>query len=127
MLTDMSKKNKQLNMNYSTASNRLVKDILFSFVHMLGMKCYRCHGDLTRETISIEHKEPWLDSEDPVKLFFDLRNIWFSHKMCNLAAARKPRKGRGQSIESLRKKKSAYMRRVYDPATRRAKYLTRGQ
>lgn len=83
------KKTLQLGMNPSTASGRLVKDLLFDFVEKSGIKCYRCNGDLTRNTFSIEHKKPWLDSENPVELFFDLGNIAFSHLSCNASAARR--------------------------------------
>lgn len=43
---------------------------------------------MSRETFSIEHKIPWLDSEDPTGLFFNLDNISFSHKSCNYEAKR---------------------------------------
>jgi len=43
---------------------------------------------MTRENFTIEHKVPWLDSEDPVKMFFDLDNIAFSHHKCNVAERR---------------------------------------
>ena len=86
------KKQIQLGMNPSTASGRLLKDILFKFVKDAGHTCYQCGKEMDRDSFSIEHKTPWLDSEDPVKLFFDLNNIAFSHKSCNIAAARKPNK-----------------------------------
>lgn len=82
------KKTEQLGMNPSTASGRLVKDLLFSMAKELGHKCFQCGGELCRETFSVEHKQPWLDSDDPVKLYFDLTNIAFSHKSCNFGAAR---------------------------------------
>lgn len=83
----MKKKN-QLGMNPSTASGRLLKDILFNLAINAGHKCFQCQGDLTRETFSIEHKIPWLDSDDPARLFFDLDNIAFSHHKCNVGARR---------------------------------------
>lgn len=84
----VEKKKKQLGMNPSTASGRLVKDILWSFiVDTEREKCFHCGEPMTRETFSIEHKIPWLDSEDPIGLFFDLDNISFSHHSCNCAAA----------------------------------------
>ena len=43
--------------------------------------------------MSIDHKTPWLHSEDPRGLFFDIDNIAFSHKSCNYSAARN-RKGK---------------------------------
>lgn len=86
----MDKKHLQLGMNAGTASGRLVKDLLFSFVK--DTPCYRCGEPLTRETFSIEHIVPWLDSDDPVKNFFDLENVSYSHHSCNMKAARKPQK-----------------------------------
>lgn len=77
-------------MNPSTASNRLVKDILYGLVVKTGQnECYKCSCPMTRDTFSIEHKEPWLDSENPVELYFDLGNISFSHFKCNVGARRK--------------------------------------
>lgn len=74
----------QLGVNASTASNRLVKDILFNFVTQAGHVCYRCGKPLTRATFSIEHKIPWLHSAEPSALFFDLDNIAYSHIKCNV-------------------------------------------
>lgn len=82
-------KQKQLGMNPSTASAKLLKDILFDFVIKAGHVCYKCKGKLTRETFSVEHIEPWLHSEDPIGLFFSLDNIAFSHLDCNISRARK--------------------------------------
>lgn len=76
-------------MTTGKASHRLVKDLLFDFVVKAGHKCYRCNGELTRDTFSIEHKKAWLDSGEPVQLFFDLDNIAFSHMKCNFGAAKK--------------------------------------
>jgi hypothetical protein len=87
------KKNIQLGMNYSTASGRLVKDILFKLIQDTHQAiCYRCKKSLTRDSFSIEHIEPWLDSEDPLGLFFNLDNISFSHLSCNISAHRVPNK-----------------------------------
>ena len=86
------KKTQQLGMNPSTASGRLTKDLLFKFLIDAGHKCHQCGEELTRDTFSIEHKKPWIDSEDPASLFFDLDNIAFSHLFCNFSAARRPHK-----------------------------------
>ena len=82
------KKQKQLGMNPATASNRLVKDLLFNFAVQAGHVCFQCGEPLTRDQFSIEHKVPWLDSEDPLHLYFSLDNIAFSHPSCNYAARR---------------------------------------
>lgn len=85
------KKQNQLGMNPSTASHRLVKDILYSLIVETGRNtCYKCGKPMCRKTFSIEHITPWLDSEDPAKLFFDLQNISFSHKSCNYESRRIP-------------------------------------
>lgn len=85
-----AKKTKQLGMNPSTASNRLKKLLLFSFAKKLKVNwCYQCGSEITRASrMTVEHKKPWLDSNDPAKHFFDLDNIAFSHASCNYAAAR---------------------------------------
>ena len=86
----MKKKKEQLGLNPGTASGRLVKDLLFS--HVKHIPCYRCGGALTRDTFSVDHKTPWLDSENPTEVFFDLENISYSHISCNSRASRKPHK-----------------------------------
>jgi hypothetical protein len=87
----IDKKKEQLGMNPSTASGRLVKDILWSFiVKNCQDNCCKCGNQMTRETFSIEHVKPWLDSDNPVDLYFDLDNISFSHLTCNIADARRP-------------------------------------
>ena len=87
----IDKKKEQLGMNPSTASGRLVKDILWSFiVKNCQDTCCKCGNKMTRETFSIEHIKPWLDSDNPVDLYFDLDNISYSHLSCNIAAARRP-------------------------------------
>lgn len=131
----MDKKQKQLGMNPSTASGRLVKDILFKFVKEAGHKCFICSGEMTRETFSVEHKTPWLDSEDPVKLFFDLENIAFSHKSCNIGAARRELAEcgtpsayyRGCRCQACRDSHAEYRRGKYTPTKRSERYKTKGQ
>ena len=93
------KKNEQLGMSFGKASHKLVKDILFNFIVSTNNHfCYRCKKELTRENYSIEHKQDWLDSADPVGLFFGLDNISFSHKSCNSSYARKTLK-KYESVE----------------------------
>ena len=51
--------------------------------------CFHCNKNIRNiENFSIEHKIPWLYSSDPRKLFFDLKNIGFSHLSCNIGARR---------------------------------------
>lgn len=83
-----------LGMPIGTASARLRKDILFSFVVRMGEDtCFRCLKKIeTVGELSIEHKEAWMSAPDPLLSFFDLSNISFSHNLCNIAAGREPNK-----------------------------------
>lgn len=124
------KKQNQLGMNPSTASGRLVKDLLFKFVQDSHPNCYRCGLPMTRETFSIEHKTPWLDSSDPVGLFFDLDNIGFSHHSCNVKSARKLNKvynSKEEARQAELKRSREYRRKTYDAAIRAARYINEGR
>ena len=78
-------------MNPGTASGRLVKDLLWHFIVKADQhNCFRCGSKMTRENFSVEHKTPWLHSENPKDMFFDLDNVTFSHLNCNISSARKP-------------------------------------
>ena len=83
-------KTRQLGMDPGTASNRLKKTLLFEFAKKLDMHwCYQCGAEIVDcDKFTVEHKTPWLHSEDPKGLFFDIDNIAFSHKSCNYRAAR---------------------------------------
>lgn len=85
------KKAEQLGMPIGTASNRLRKSIIFHLIKEFGKNtCYQCGEVIDSEKeLSIEHKVPYLDSPDPVGLFFDMNNIGFSHLGCNSSASRK--------------------------------------
>ncbi|AID17913.1 HNH endonuclease [Bacillus phage JBP901] len=85
-----SVKSEQLGMSFSTANNQLKKNVLFDLVKRCNLdKCFQC-GEKIEDisNFSIEHKTPWLHSDDPVNLFFSLDNIAFSHTSCNYSAAR---------------------------------------
>ena len=84
------KKTEQLGMSIGTASGRLRKQILFDLVQKINQDiCHHCKEKIESEReLSIEHKIPWLDSENPKKRFFDLDNIAFSHLSCNSSASR---------------------------------------
>lgn len=86
------KKYNQLGMSPGKASHILKKSILFAMLKEAGKNyCFQCGSEIENaEDLTIEHKVPWLDSEDPVKTFFDLENIAFSHNSCNSKAARRP-------------------------------------
>jgi len=90
------KKYKQLGQPFGTATNKLRKSVLFDLLSRHNENiCYRC-GEIiqTEDKLSMEHKVPWLDSKDPIGLFFDLDNISFSHLSCNYADRRSPMEGK---------------------------------
>jgi hypothetical protein len=127
----MKKQQQQLGMPIGTAMHRLRKNVLFSLVVRTGLDiCFRCNRKIkTERELSIEHQEPWLDSDDPVQRFFDLDNIGFSHLSCNCSAARRwnkkyftdqARREANRELDKLLK------RRAYTPAKRREKYLRLG-
>ena len=88
-----NKKKEQLGMAQGTARNKLVKMLMFDMSCKLGLNiCFQCGTEINNiNEFSIEHKKPWLNSNDPKGLYFDLNNISFSHQSCNVGAAR-PRK-----------------------------------
>ncbi len=104
----MSKSNKKkddaLGMSHGTAANRLRKSILFSLVVRLEENfCHQCGTEILSEAdLSIEHKEPWLQAEDPVTSFFDLANIAFSHLSCNAGARKTVRRKYASEEEAKR-------------------------
>lgn len=131
------KKSEQLGMNPSTASGRLIKDLLWNFINLQGMNtCHHCGKEMTRETFSIEHVIPWLDSEDPVGLYFDLDNIKFSHLACNCKAAKRsiPQHGTNYMYSNgcrcelcVKEKQKSNSLRTFCPEKRREKYLRTGK
>ena len=124
-MTIKKEKTKQLGIDPGTASNRLKKNLLFEFAKKLDMHwCYQCGAEIEDcDDFTIEHKTPWLHSEDPRGLFFDIDNIAFSHKSCNYSAARK-RKGmpcpsltayrKGCRCDDCKKLKSENQKKYYN-------------
>lgn len=92
-------------MNPGTASAILKKNLLFVFAQKLQLDyCFQCGAKIeTVEEFSVEHKKSWLDSPDPVGLFFDLDNIAFSHLSCNVSASRRRKGVKHPSQESYRR------------------------
>ena len=93
-----NKKSRQLGMAHGTAANKLRKAILFSLVVETERdNCHRCGKKIANvNALSIEHIEPWLNSNNPTGLYFDLENIAFSHTACNYGATRQTRKGKSK-------------------------------
>ena len=83
-------KTRVLGINFSTASQRLRKLILFDFMQRLDLdQCFQCGKQIEDvDDMSIEHKRPWQSADDPTAEFFNLDNIDFSHLRCNIGARR---------------------------------------
>lgn len=114
-----------LGMSYGKARAKLIKSIMFKSVCDAGNNsCFHCGFPMTLETISIEHKESWLRSANPIEKFFDLDNISFSHEVCNYKAAHKTRVYYTQ--EERRSKWSDSKRRNYSTEKRQKKFQTTG-
>ena len=92
-----------LGMPFGTACNRLRKSIMFMLAQKAGMDvCHRCENKIERfEELSIDHKDAWEGTSDPVRLFFDLENISFSHLSCNVGAGRRPTKRHSSLKEGI--------------------------
>lgn len=82
-----ARKSAQLRENFSTACGKLKKTILFHFAQQLKMDiCFRCNEKITSvEDFTLDHKINWLNSENPIELFYSIPNVAFSHKKCNLS------------------------------------------
>ena len=95
MAKNNDKKRDQLGMPIGTAAGRLRKMIMFALLQKAGQDiCHQCGERIKRvEDLSVEHIIPWLDSDDPIELYFDLDNITFSHLKCNIASARRFNRG----------------------------------
>ena len=113
----------------------MVKDILFSLIQQTHQDvCFRCGQKLTRETFSIEHKQPWLNENNAKELFFELTNITFSHLKCNVASRRIKRLpcgtlasySRGCRCEKCTDARAESARNRYDSKTRQRKYIKTG-
>ena len=124
------KKSQQLEMNISTAQGRLVKDILWMLLQETNRtKCFVCGKEMSRETFSIEHKIPWLDSDNPKELFFRLDNISFSHLSCNISSKRITTKKYFTKEERRERDKELWReskKRTYSKEKRKQKYLEKG-
>lgn len=85
---------------------------------------------MERENFSIEHKTPWLDSENPLELYFSLENIDFSHHVCNIKAARKPHKRfhtEEERYENALKQSRDCRRKNYTSEWRHKRYKKEGR
>jgi hypothetical protein len=84
-------KQAKLKMSVSKATHILRKAIMFMLAKRCSLDlCFRCGKKISNiNEFSIDHKKHWLYSRNPIKLFFSLKNIAFSHLSCNIADAEK--------------------------------------
>ena len=126
-------KSQQLGMAHGTAANKLRKSIIWDYVLKNGDNtCFQC-GEVIEDIgeLSIEHKKPWLDSEDPSGLYFDLDNIAYSHLSCNCRAGTRKRAICGTRSKYLsgcrcqdcKDANASSGRERYKPERRRERYL----
>lgn len=75
----------------STAKSRLNKLLMYELAKKCNMgTCFRCGGPIENiEEFTIDHKESWLLSDEPAKLFYSIENLAFSHARCNYEAGTK--------------------------------------
>ena len=124
-------KEEQLGMKLGTASGRLRKGIMFAMAKKLDLDtCYHCDAKIIEiDEFSIEHKDPWLHSANPIEKFFDIDNIAFSHLKCNVGAARRPHQKYftpEEMLEAHRRQDRESKRRKYSKEKRRHKFKTTG-
>jgi hypothetical protein len=78
-------------MHQGSVQWKLYKQIMFhQSVRLNENICYRCGKRIDNmDECSVEHKEPWLGSKNPIKLYFDSENLTWSHRKCNKAHLKK--------------------------------------
>jgi hypothetical protein len=82
------RRKEQLGMPYGTASNKLRKALFFALLKANDLNiCFRC-GEVIddKSELSIDHIEPWENSDKAAELFFDTGNVAYSHIRCNSRA-----------------------------------------
>lgn len=88
-----SKRQNILGESFGAATCKLRKAIMFDLAQKLNLTvCFRCGKEIQLKDFSIEHKIAWMNSENPIDMFYDLDNIAFSHRSCNSRAASRPTK-----------------------------------
>jgi hypothetical protein len=91
----------QLGVTQGTAQFRLQRMLIFDFLQRLGLDtCFRCGNPLSKDDFDLDHKEPWLNV-DPA-LYWDLKNVGFSHHSCNSSAHRVTPEQRAASAANCR-------------------------
>ena len=92
----------QLGLAIGTASNRLRKLVFFNLLQETGKdKCFRCGLKIANvDDLVFDHKIPWLHNS--ADLFWDVRNVAFSHSLCNWRASRRGAARRRKADPTIR-------------------------
>jgi hypothetical protein len=82
----LCRKSEILGMPFGTACYKLRKMVMFDILQRHGETvCFKCGQTISNaDELTLEHKEPW--QTVGASLFWDVRNIAFSHSRCNLRA-----------------------------------------
>src|SRR3990167_2533934 len=80
----------QIGMSQSNARPRLLRSVLFYILCNTGLNvCFRCNLKILElKDFTLDHKENWRGEKNP-ELYFDVKNIGFSHLSCNSAMTRR--------------------------------------
>ena len=122
--SSIKEKSKQLGVNFSTASNQLRKLMMFRLVQKCGEAvCFRCGRTIDDPAdLSLDHKKDWLHSEQVQELFWDLDNIAFSHKRCNILASLDKRY-KSRNITELKNRNKKFQVRKWDNEEQKQKLI----
>ena len=84
MTNSNQRRSEILGIPFGTACNKLRRMVMFDLLHRHEENvCFKCGKIIIRvEDLTLEHKEAWQDIG--AHLFWDLSNIAFSHRQCNL-------------------------------------------
>ncbi|MFK5710158.1 AP2/ERF family transcription factor [Lysinibacillus boronitolerans] len=126
-------KSQTLGVNFHTACHHLRRLVLYNLAKLSGkLQCHQCNLYIDSiESFSIEHITPWVHSENPVELYFDINNISFSHRKCNYNTIRTSSVSysntgfKGVTLVNEKNRKQKYRVQVYNPNTNKCIFLGR--
>lgn len=84
------RKRRALGRHHAGAQQSLIRALAFEYLYLMqNGKCWRCKEDLGKGAWHLDHKIAWLNSDDPKKNFYDIRNLAASHPECNMSHSAK--------------------------------------
>jgi hypothetical protein len=83
----MKKRSEILGECFHKSRRRLISLLIRKAFEADGiLSCARCGEEIEDVDFHIDHLIAWQNSDDPVNLFFNLKNIGLSHPECNSSA-----------------------------------------